>query len=171
MSSVPATTPPPSTSITTFPPMDTTTREDTEPKGLAQEPIPGGWTSPIPSRSVIMGPVQLHVSLVGRKELSGEIYRQLRRAIVEGRLRPGESLPPSRELARGLSVSRTTVTVAYDRLAGEGFVTARVGAGTFVNAHGAPARNEPARPPVEGALRPRPVWDSIPLSTAFARPA
>jgi GntR family transcriptional regulator/MocR family aminotransferase len=118
-----------------------------------------------------MGPVQLHVSLVGRKELSGEIYRQLRRAIVDGRLRPGESLPPSRELARGLSVSRTTVTVAYDRLAGEGFVTARVGAGTFVNVHGAPARNERARPPVEGALRPRPVWDSIPLSTAFARPA
>ena len=117
------------------------------------------------------GPVQLHVSLVERKELSGEIYRQLRRAIVDGRLRPGESLPPSRELARGLSVSRTTVTVAYDRLAGEGFVTARVGAGTFVNAHGAPARNQPARPPVEGALRPRPVWDSIPLSTAFARPA
>jgi len=115
--------------------------------------------------------VQVHVSLIGRKELSGEIYRQLRRAIVDGRLRPGESLPPSRELARGLSVSRTTVTVAYDRLAGEGFVTARVGAGTFVNEHGAPVRNETKKRQADGALRPLAIWDSIPLSTAFARPA
>jgi GntR family transcriptional regulator/MocR family aminotransferase len=39
--------------------------------------------------------------------------------------RPGGRLPPTRELARRLSVSRTTVTVAYDRLTGEGFVTSR----------------------------------------------
>jgi GntR family transcriptional regulator/MocR family aminotransferase len=50
-------------------------------------------------------------------------------------------------------------------------VTARVGAGTFVNEHGAPVRNETKRRQVEGALRPLPIWDSIPLSTAFARPA
>jgi GntR family transcriptional regulator/MocR family aminotransferase len=42
-------------------------------------------------------------------------------------------VPPTRELARQLSVSRTTVTVAYDRLVGEGFLTARVGAGTYVS--------------------------------------
>jgi GntR family transcriptional regulator/MocR family aminotransferase len=30
--------------------------------------------------------VELHVSLVGRKDLTGEIYRQLRRAILDGRL-------------------------------------------------------------------------------------
>jgi GntR family transcriptional regulator/MocR family aminotransferase len=68
--------------------------------------------------------MDFHVSLVGRKDLSGEIYRQLRRAIVNGRLRHGEVLPPTRELAQHLSVARTTVTVAYDGLAGEGFVTA-----------------------------------------------
>src|SRR4029453_263537 len=34
----------------------------------------------------------------------------------------------ARELARRLNVSRTTVTVAYDRLTGEGFITSRVGA-------------------------------------------
>jgi GntR family transcriptional regulator / MocR family aminotransferase len=74
----------------------------------------------------------MHVSLVGRKDLTGEIYRQLRRAILDGRLPPGDGQPPTRELARRLSVSRTTVTVAYDRLAGEGFITSRVGDGTFV---------------------------------------
>ena len=115
--------------------------------------------------------MELHISLTGRKDLAGEIYRQLRRAIGEGRLRPGDPLPPSRELALRLSVSRTTVTVAYDRLVGEGFVTSRVGAGTFVGEHGSPSprtvRSE--RPP--GALQPRPLWDSIPLLPAPARPA
>src|ERR1700704_4425132 len=82
--------------------------------------------------------MQVHVNLIGRKNLSGEIYRQLRRAIADGRLRPGDSLPPSRELARSLKVSRTTVTVAYDRLAGGGFVASRIGAGTFVSKHLAP---------------------------------
>lgn len=75
--------------------------------------------------------MELFVKLVGRKDLSGEIYRQLRRAIADGRLRPGDRLPPSRELAHSVEVSRMTVTVVYDRLAGEGFVTSRIGAGTY----------------------------------------
>jgi GntR family transcriptional regulator/MocR family aminotransferase len=111
----------------------------------------------------------VHVSLVGRKDLSGEIYRQLRRAIVDGRFRPGDALPPTRELARRLSVARTTVTVAYDRLAGEGFVTSRVGAGTFVSLQAARAPEARSRAP--GVLRARAVWDAIPLTTAFDRPA
>jgi GntR family transcriptional regulator / MocR family aminotransferase len=115
--------------------------------------------------------MDFHVSLVGRKNLGREIYRQLRRAIVDGQLRPGDRLPPSRELARGLGVSRTTTTVAYDRLTGEGFLTSRVGAGTFVSEQVVrpPAGSKRHRP--DGMLRPRPVWDSIPLSTAFDRRA
>ena len=112
---------------------------------------------------------EVHVSLVGRKDLTGEIYRQLRRAILDGRLPPGGRLPPTRELARRLSVSRTTVTVAYDRLLGEGFVTSRVGAGTFVS-DAVPAVAGRARP-AGGALRPRPVWDDVPLPTVFDRAA
>ncbi len=115
--------------------------------------------------------MDFHVSLIGRKDLSGEIYRQLRRAIFDRRLRPGDLLPPTRELASGLGVSRTTVTVAYDRLAGEGFVTARVGAGTFVSDQVARVPLEPKRRPADGALRPRPIWDSIPLSTPFGHEA
>ncbi len=112
-----------------------------------------------------------HVNLVGRRDLSGEIYRQLRRAMLDGRLRVGDRLPSSRELARTLAVSRTTVTVSYDRLAGEGFVTSRVGAGTLVSQHAARARRDGAGDRGEGALRSRPVWESISLPTVFARPA
>ena len=54
-----------------------------------------------------------HVSLAGRKNLSGELYRQIRRAILNGRLRRGDRLSPSRDLARALAISRMTVIVAY----------------------------------------------------------
>jgi GntR family transcriptional regulator / MocR family aminotransferase len=103
--------------------------------------------------------MEMHVSLVGRGDLTGEIYRQLRRAILDGRLPPGGRLPPTRELARRLSVSRTTVAVAYDRLVGEGFLTARVGAGTYVSDGLAGVARRARR--AGGALRPRPVWDSV----------
>jgi GntR family transcriptional regulator/MocR family aminotransferase len=103
--------------------------------------------------------MEMHVSLVGRGDLTGEIYRQLRRAILDGRLPPGGRLPPTRELARRLSVSRTTVAVAYDRLVGEGFLTARVGAGTYVSDGLAGVTRRAGR--AGGALRPRPVWDSV----------
>jgi GntR family transcriptional regulator/MocR family aminotransferase len=115
--------------------------------------------------------MELHINLVGRKNLSGEIYRQIRRAITDGRLRPGDCLPASRDLARSLQVSRTTITVAYDRLASEGFLTSRIGAGTFVSNHLAPARKESRNTHSEGALHSRSVWDSIQLSRAFAKPA
>jgi GntR family transcriptional regulator/MocR family aminotransferase len=113
--------------------------------------------------------VDVHVSLLGRADLAGEIYRQLRAAIIEGRLRAGDPLPPTRELARRLSVSRGTVAVAYDRLSGEGYVTTRIGAGTFVS-DGA-ARRAPAAAAAEGVLRARPIWAGIPVSAVFAAPA
>jgi GntR family transcriptional regulator / MocR family aminotransferase len=115
--------------------------------------------------------MEFHVNLLDRKDLSGEIYRQLRRAILDGRLRPREPLPPTRELARRLDVARTTVTVVYDRLSGEGFVVSRVGAGTFVAEHAAPVTTESGRRRTDGALQPRAVWNQIPLATAFVRRA
>jgi GntR family transcriptional regulator/MocR family aminotransferase len=104
--------------------------------------------------------VELHVSLVGRTDLTGEIYRQVRSAIVAGQLRSGDALPATRGLARRLGVSRTTVTVAYERLGGEGFVRSRVGAGTFVSDAVPGPATTPERP--AGALRPRAVWHRIP---------
>src|SRR6266540_1765857 len=85
--------------------------------------------------------MSFHISLVGRNNFSTEIYRQTRDAILNGLLSPGDPLPASRELARTLSVSRMTVTLAYDRLVAEGFATTRIGAGPFVSQHIVPARD------------------------------
>jgi GntR family transcriptional regulator/MocR family aminotransferase len=114
--------------------------------------------------------MSFHVSLVGRKNLSGEIYRQVRDAILNGPLAPGDPLPSSRELARILSVSRMTATVAYDRLIAEGFATTRIGAGTFVSQNMARSRNRKAGNG-PGPLQPNRVWNSIELPWAFYRPA
>jgi GntR family transcriptional regulator/MocR family aminotransferase len=112
--------------------------------------------------------LDVHVSLVGRRDLAGETYRQLRAAILDGRLGPGERLPPGRELALRLNVSRTTVNVAYDRLISEGFASARVGSGTFVTRHVTPAHASRVASSAS-VLRPRPVWDTIPLPTGLWR--
>src|SRR5262245_47216813 len=76
------------------------------------------------------GTVDLHVSLDGRRDLAGQVYRQIRAAILDGRLVPGDALPSTRELAVRLALSRNTVGIAYDRLTAEGFVAGRPGVGT-----------------------------------------
>jgi GntR family transcriptional regulator/MocR family aminotransferase len=107
--------------------------------------------------------------LVGRKGIGREIYSQLLQAIHEGRLEPGRRLPPTRELARRLKVARTTVALAYDRLAGEGLLISRVGAGTFVKQRRALPATE-AKPP-ERPLSPKQEWVDVPITlvrTLFA---
>jgi GntR family transcriptional regulator/MocR family aminotransferase len=140
--------------------------DDTCMIGSVRDPIDGIDIRPIHRRHP--GPADVHVSLVGRADLSGEIYRQLRSAILERRLRAGERLPPTRELAQRLGVSRTTTSVAYDRLISEGFAVGHVGAGTFV---GRVAASPDGQRPVPAAIRPLPNWQSIPLPTYLWTPA
>ena len=62
-----------------------------------------------------------------------QIYDGLRQAILDGRLRPGQRIPSSRGLATDLGVSRLPVLSAYEQLLHEGYLTGRVGSGTFVS--------------------------------------
>lgn len=103
--------------------------------------------------------MDLHVRLEGRRHLTRQIYEQIRAAILQGRIRRGERLPPTRELARRLAVSRNTVSVAYEWLVAEGLLSGRRGAGSFVEGETAQAR--PARPRPRMAIRHRAVWDRI----------
>jgi GntR family transcriptional regulator / MocR family aminotransferase len=74
----------------------------------------------------------LLIALRGADPLHVRLHRSLRAAVLEGRLAPGVRLPATRQLARELGVSRMVVVQAYERLASEGYVEGRVGAGTFV---------------------------------------
>ncbi|MEO3929680.1 PLP-dependent aminotransferase family protein [Micromonosporaceae bacterium B7E4] len=110
----------------------------------------------------IEGDMEFHVRLTGRGDLAAQIYRQLREAVFDGRLRPGERLPPTRELAERLGVARNTVAAAYDRLTAEGFLVGRVGSGTYVGDRRLIGEARPRTAPVGQGVRPRPVWDSVP---------
>ena len=92
----------------------------------------------------------LLVRLDGEGPLHRQTYRALREAILAGRLRPGERLASTRELADALSVSRNTVLQAYDRLLSEGYAVARPASGTYV------ADALPAPPPASSRTAERP---------------
>ncbi|WP_433416347.1 PLP-dependent aminotransferase family protein [Microtetraspora malaysiensis] len=103
-----------------------------------------------------------------RGGLAGQIARELRESIRSGRLDRGARLPPSRDLARDLGLSRGVVVEAYEQLVAEGFLEARVGAGTRVAAG-------PVSRPEEGAAEPGASHDgrrpTTPDLTAFPRQA
>ena len=81
--------------------------------------------------------------------LTNWLYAELRSAILEGRLAPGARLPASRDFAGQYDLSRGTVVSVLERLQAEGYVTSRVGFGTWVNRveMPQPARPAPATPP------------------------
>ena len=84
----------------------------------------------------------------------GSLRRQLedalRVAIRSGRLVPGSALPPSRDLAEQLGISRGVVVDSYAQLATEGYLAARRGSGTRVAelaAAGVPPTPRQVKPP------------------------
>ncbi|HET8772543.1 MAG TPA: PLP-dependent aminotransferase family protein [Thermoanaerobaculia bacterium] len=102
--------------------------------------------------------MELHVRLEGRSGLARQIYRQIRAAIAGGRLKRGDRLPPTRELAQRLDVSRNTVALAFEWLVAEGLLSGRTGAGTFVE-------NDPlargGRKPSGAQIRHRAIWNEL----------
>lgn len=77
-----------------------------------------------------------------------EICSQVRRRVADGQLKPGDRLPPERELAQALGVSRGAVREALRALEYAGVIAMRAGAkgGAFIReaGHAAPAQLNPA---------------------------
>lgn len=69
---------------------------------------------------------------VRQERVAAAVVRQVEELILQGVLHPGERLPPERELAAMLDVSRPTLRDALAELEGRGLVCARRGAGVYV---------------------------------------
>jgi len=67
-----------------------------------------------------------------------QLFRYLHDAIASGLLRAGSRLPPTRNVASQLGVSRQTVVVAYERLLAEGMIEGQQGSGSFVSSIASP---------------------------------
>jgi GntR family transcriptional regulator len=95
-----------------------------------------------------------------RKEDPRPVYRQiadeLQRSVTVGILKPGDSLPATRQLAAELKLNPNTVQHAYRTLQQEGVIEMRRGLGAFVAAAPKESRHRPAavaRQIAERALR------------------
>jgi GntR family transcriptional regulator / MocR family aminotransferase len=69
-----------------------------------------------------------------QQTLANWLYSELRAAILGGQLKTGTRLPASREFARRYGLSRGTVVRVFERLHDEGYLSSRVGLGTWVDA-------------------------------------
>jgi GntR family transcriptional regulator len=65
-------------------------------------------------------------------ELHEQVAAEIRRAIAEGEAKPGERLPPARDLAAVLGVNTNTVLRALRKLREEGLLEFRRGRGVTV---------------------------------------
>jgi DNA-binding GntR family transcriptional regulator len=76
----------------------------------------------------------------GREFLHRRLYNALRQGIEAGDMATADRLPSSRALAKALGISRNTVVHAYEELAADGLLFARVGSGTRVSSAAEPMR-------------------------------
>ncbi len=77
-------------------------------------------------------PLLLNLALDVKVPLHRQIYEQVRVAVLTGKVKANQKLPASRQLAKTLGISRTTVVQGYDQLISEGYLQTQLGAGTFV---------------------------------------
>lgn len=69
---------------------------------------------------------------VKTSRLYEQIVQQVEEAILKGQLKPGDQLPPERDLAQRFGVSRTAVREAVKTLREKGLLEAYTGRGTFI---------------------------------------
>ena len=66
------------------------------------------------------------------KRLSDEISEQIKQLIFQGKLKPGDKLPPERELAEHFNVGRPCLREALNRLRAIGFLDVKKQNGYYV---------------------------------------
>jgi GntR family transcriptional regulator, transcriptional repressor for pyruvate dehydrogenase complex len=66
------------------------------------------------------------------RHISEEVFDQIKSAILERKLKPGEKLPTERELMKELGVSRVPIREALKLLVNMGFIETRQGGGSYV---------------------------------------
>jgi GntR family transcriptional repressor for pyruvate dehydrogenase complex len=71
-------------------------------------------------------------SAIQSSRLYEQIITQIQNLVMDGSLRPGDKLPPERELAEQFGVSRTAVREAVKALRERGLVEIQPGRGTFI---------------------------------------
>ena len=78
--------------------------------------------------------MEIILSNNNNKPIYEQITSQIKAMIIKGELKPGDSLPSMRKLAKELHISVITSQRVYEDLQRDGFIESSVGRGTFVSA-------------------------------------
>ena len=70
---------------------------------------------------------------ISRQRLYQQVAQQLQEMILDGELKPGDKLPPERQMAEQMGVSRTVIREAVKTLEQRGLVKVLTGDGTYVS--------------------------------------
>src|SRR5215469_15975349 len=81
---------------------------------------------------------ELHDDSASHSQLTMQVVEHVRTLIAKGEVKPGDRLPPERDLARQLKISRSSLRAGIGFLSAMGVLKSRHGAGTFVSS-GPPA--------------------------------
>ncbi len=84
------------------------------------------------------GALRVSINLESPVPAFRQIAGDLRRHLVDGQFKPGDLLPPIRQLALDLGVHFNTVALAYRLLADEGWLELKRGRGATVIARNTP---------------------------------
>ncbi len=77
--------------------------------------------------------MEIILSNSSNKPIYEQIVSQIKAMIMNGTLKPGDTLPSIRGLAKSLHISVITSQHAYEDLARDGFIETVAGKGTFVS--------------------------------------
>jgi GntR family transcriptional regulator len=87
----------------------------------------------MPTKALLSNHLGSYLQGQSRRALYPAIIAGFQSAISERVLKPGDVLPPERDLSATLGVSRNLVRRALQKLEGEGVLVTRHGSGTFVS--------------------------------------
>ena len=76
--------------------------------------------------------MQIIISNSSKEPIYEQIYAQIKKLILTGKLQEGQALPSMRQLAKDLEISVITTKRAYEELEKNGFIYSIVGKGSFI---------------------------------------
>ena len=80
------------------------------------------------------------ITIDHKKRIYEQIYIQIKNQILNGELKKGDKLPPTRFMAKEYGISRNSVVSAYEQLRVEGYINSVIGSGFFVESIDVPLK-------------------------------